>query len=202
VLSALVWAAACQFAAAQTPVRVVRVEEDWELVVKEPDPNSVAPQVTCVISPFPHIGSWYAVFELNHQTRPQFAAGGMQLQVWMGDSPVDWREYNRSQVMSQTGETVSWTQSMWLSQNWLNFRVLNGSSTTWGSFGGSSHVTQSVNSDLSDLNGYDPAISVAHSGVGFASNRVQSLVLKKVRIYLADGQTLIDSAPRVVFPKS
>ena len=39
-----------QFAKGDLP-EVVRVEEDWELVVGTPDANSDAPQVTCVISP-------------------------------------------------------------------------------------------------------------------------------------------------------
>jgi hypothetical protein len=30
---------------------VVAVEEDWELVLTEPDPDVVAPQVTCAMAP-------------------------------------------------------------------------------------------------------------------------------------------------------
>jgi hypothetical protein len=34
--------------------------------------------------------------------------------------------------------------------------------------------------------------------VGFAGNRVSSLVLKRVRVFLSDGQQVVDETPRVV----
>ena len=36
---------------AQSPSNVVRVEQDWELVVGTPEPDRVTPQLVCVISP-------------------------------------------------------------------------------------------------------------------------------------------------------
>ncbi|MBI2480844.1 MAG: hypothetical protein HYV60_20120 [Planctomycetia bacterium] len=64
---------------ASEPVTVVRIEEDWELVVASPDSNSTAPQVSCTISPLSHVDSIHAAFELNHQSQPEFSAGGLQL---------------------------------------------------------------------------------------------------------------------------
>jgi hypothetical protein len=52
-----------------------------------------------------------------------------------------------------------------------------------------------------NLNGYSPEVSVESSGVGYASYRVQTLVLKEVRYYLADGQILVDGTPRSVHPR-
>src|SRR5687768_13037241 len=48
----LAYLGACALVRAQAPdVPVFSVQEDWELVVGDPDPNCNAPQVTCVISP-------------------------------------------------------------------------------------------------------------------------------------------------------
>ena len=42
---------------------------------------------------------------------------------------------------------------------------------------------------------YKPAQTVANSGVGYAANRVQKLVLKKVRMVSASGEVLEESEP-------
>jgi len=55
---------------------------------------------------------------------------------------------------------------------------------------------------LPNLNGYDPNASVQNSGVGFASNRVQSLVLKAVRLVTSTGEVLQDTTLRPVYPRS
>jgi len=66
------------------PIDIVRVEEEWELRAGEPDADVGAPHTSCVISPFGDVSQIHAVFNLNHQTLPDFVAGGMQLQVWNG----------------------------------------------------------------------------------------------------------------------
>jgi hypothetical protein len=48
---------------------------------------------------------------------------------------------------------------------------------------------------LSSLNGYRPAVSLSESQVGFAENRVNSLVLKKLVWKTDDGQTHEQNAP-------
>ena len=188
------------FASDSAP-NIVRVEEDWELVVDTPDANNVAPQVTCAISPTGQLNSLYATIEFNHQSQPDFVAGGMQLQLWNGESPVSTHKYPNNAVMSQPGETVSWTQAMTLTGGNLVYSVVNGESVTWGSFGWAClHV--SAASDLPNLNGYDANVSVQNSGVGFASNRVQSLVLKAVRLVTSTGEVLADTTLRPVYPRS
>src|SRR6185436_10546185 len=61
---------------------VVAVEEDWELVVGEPDPDALAPQVTSVYSPVQNTDLLYAAIDFNHHSQFEFASGGIQLQVW------------------------------------------------------------------------------------------------------------------------
>ena len=64
---------------------VMRVEEDWEILIGTPDADNDGPQIMNVISPTGDITAQHAVLEINHQTFPDFYGGGMQLQVWTGD---------------------------------------------------------------------------------------------------------------------
>ena len=185
-------------ALAESPLAVTGVEEDWELVVGTPDPNSSGPQITCSIAPRADDDTLYAAFELNHRTLPEFARGGMQLQVWSGSFNVENNPYPHHQIMSASGETVRWTMSMRLVGDNLTFEVKQGESSTWGSFGGQGYLRASVPCDASNLNFYSADDSVQNSGVGFASNRVQSLILKRVRYSLSNGDVITDDAPRVV----
>jgi hypothetical protein len=173
---------------APTTLQVVRIEEDWRLQVGDPDPNVTAPQVTTAISPRGDLEGVHAIFNLNHQALEQFAPGGMQLQVWNGETPISHYRLNPDEVFSDSGEVVTWTQVMELKSSGLLFRIENGQSATWGSFGGNALLTERVSTTLSNLNAYNPLVSVDNSGVVFAGNRVQSLKLERVRIFTSDGQ--------------
>jgi hypothetical protein len=197
LLPMLILAAAASSADAQSPV-ITRVEQDWELVVTSPDPVNDAPQMVCVISPVGHVHSLYAAFELNQRTQPDFSPGGLQLQIWDGETMLRARS-SLDNVLSQNNETITWTQKMQLVDGQLIVEIADGSSATWGAFGGALRLT--VNTGLSNLNGYESNVSVANSGVGYGGNRVQSLVLKRTRFITDAGQTLEDSVPKTVFPR-
>jgi len=101
--------------------------------------------------------------------------------------------------MNRENERITWKTSMSLSDGRLSFEVLDGTSDTWGAFGGNAgrlRATQLTN--LADLNGYDPDVSISNSGVGYASNRVQSMTLKRVRVTMSDGSGVVDDTPRNV----
>lgn len=121
-------------AMAQSPPRVLRIEEDWELVVETSDANSVAPQVSCVFSPFNHLDSVYGCVELNHRNLPSFQGGGVQLQAWHADIATAFRDWENVSVIHTNEETIRWTQAMTLHDDRLIFQVVNGTSRTWGSF--------------------------------------------------------------------
>ena len=197
-LAGLFWCSWSRVGEAQSLPYVVRVEEDWELVAGEPDPNNNAPQLSCVTSPVGNVESLHAVLALNHQSLPEFVPGGTQLQVWNNETPQLWRKFPNAALMAHPGETVRWTQSMQLEDGVLTFEVLGGNSTTWGAFGGQGYLKASVPTTLADLNAYDPAVSVNNSGVSYAANRVQSLVLRKVRLVMSTGEVLEDDTPRPV----
>jgi hypothetical protein len=177
---------------------VVKVEEDWELVVGDPAPESDSPQVTCVISPYEGAQSVHAAFELNHRSLPSFVAGGMQLQAWNYEQFLT-RDSAATGRLSTPGEVVTWTMKMKIDSGYLFFYVRNGHSSTWGDFGGYGDLTLSIPWSLQSLSGYSPETSVAQSGVGYASNRVGRLVLKEVRYYNAAHELIsTDTTDRVV----
>jgi hypothetical protein len=182
----------------QSTVHVVRVEENWKMVVNNPDPESTAPQVTCVISPVNNVEWLYGAFTLNHRGLPDFSPGGLQLQVWNNETPLYINNSNTS-VMATVGETVTWTQSMELKDGQLIFKIADGKSTTWGDFGGENDLQAGVRTNLPDLNNYNPAVSVKNSGIGFASNRVSSLVIEHVKFTLSTGVIVEDNTEKTIY---
>jgi hypothetical protein len=182
----------------QAQSTVVKVEEDWELVISEPSPDSDAPQVTCVISPYAGAQSVHAAFEINHRSLPSFAAGGMQLQAWTYEHFIT-RDSSASGALATPGEVITWTTKMKIKDGYLFFYVRDGVSSTWGAFGGDGDLTLSIPWSLTSLAGYSPETSAEQSGVGYASNRVSRLVLKEVRYFNAANELVSqDTTQRVV----
>jgi hypothetical protein len=113
-----------------------------------------------------------------------------------------------------------------LANGTLTFEMAGGGSTTWGKFGDSltstsdvliggqttttttdtstsgTPIKSGVSVNLTNLNTYDPQISVTNSGISYGAFRVQSLTLKKVRRIMADGTVVEDTTARVVYPSN
>ena len=115
---------------------VVCVEEDWLAVLNEPDGAVNAPQFHTLMSPLRDTGSIYAQVTWNYREIPDAAAGGAQIQAWSGEHVVQMKDRVSNQL-SSVAESISWTQRLETNGSLLRFRVVNGQSTTWGSFGGS-----------------------------------------------------------------
>ena len=181
------------------PPTVVRVQEDWELVVGDASAQREAPQVVTVLSPFTSDASVYGLFELNHQSLPSYQQGGMQLQAWSGEELLGFKDNARTDLLGQQGEVVTWTQEMSVANgNPLRFRILDGQSSTWGEFAPEGSLYLNTGIALDNLNGYSPNFSVGRSGVSFGANRVQSLILKRVRLYSSEGLIAEDETARPV----
>lgn len=177
---------------------IVRVEEDWELVVGDPDVNSCGPQVVTTMSPGWDISGTYFTMEINHRSAPYWQPGGISIHRWNGE----WRmaSFDRSDrtIMNTDGEVVSWTQALYFEDGKLTYKIYNGTSTTWGPFGYSGWVKLQCAWDDDHLNYYTPAVSVAESGAAYAGNRIHTLKIKQIRLTLENGQTLTDNTERIV----
>jgi hypothetical protein len=180
---------------------VVAVEEDWELIVKEPDEVTAAPQVTCILAPTTQDSGVYAAFNLNHKSFPQYDAGGLHLQIWNNDTPLATAKFSDA-LLKPANEVITWTVRMSLHEGQVTFEIISGSSSTWGQFGGTGVLKTSVTSNLENLNQYRPEFSVTNSGVGFAGNRVTSLKLKAVRKLLKSEAVEEDNNSRTVYPQT
>lgn len=178
-----------------------RVEEDWELVIGEPDPDTVAPQIFNAIYPTSDRTGRYGLFEINHATQPEFREGMLQLQRWNGDVLRDYRTSAKSGLLTIPGEHVTYTMAMTLGGGQLAFTVKNGQSTTWGAFGGS-ELTLSSATLLGNFDGYSPSTSAAAATIGFAAHRVERFALLGVRYYKDSSLLATDSTVRVVYPVS
>ncbi len=185
---------------AQNPV--VRIEEDWEMVVTDPDVNSNGPQVACSISPVGNLDTFHAIFELNHCSSPEFVNGGLYLNIWNGEQYVETRAFPDMQQMSTPGECVAWTQSLDIQSGQLVFEIVGGQSTTWGNFGGQGNLKATISTGTVSLDNYSPLVSAANSGVTFASNCVSLLVLRRIRVVRADGTVLTVVLDQVVHGSS
>lgn len=177
-------------ASAQT--NVVRIEEDWQLHVTQPDVQLDAPQLTTTMIPFAWQPDLLLQVDLNHGTHPSFSNGGIQIRASIEEECIAQTRLLSDERLRHDFETVDWTQVVGLTDGGFYFGIINGSSETWGTFGGSSAAVSvaapTVGGNLS-LDGYAPQHSLSHSGVTYAGNRIGHLRLKKIRIHLSNGYT-------------
>jgi hypothetical protein len=179
-------------AAAQLQVNLV--EEHWELRIGEPDSDVSAPQMNMVMSPTADSDGVFFLFNINHRSAPGYEPGGMQVQLWDNTDLLEFSTGNESGALAYSEEVVSWVQRLELQDGQLTFGIHDGSSETWGSFGGSD-LELSTPTTLTGLNAYRPAVSLTESQVGYAENRVVSLVLTKLVWKTSDGETHVQTAP-------
>jgi hypothetical protein len=190
------WLVCIAAASAQDPsTTIISVEEQWELSVGEPTPERSSPQTSMVMSPLPHLDGLYFIFTLNYQNLPNYIAGGMQIQQWDGDTAVSVNDGPKEGTLEIEDEFIRWTQRMSINEGQLTFEILGGSSATWGAFGGQGYLKRSVQTSLTNLNEYRPAISLGESDVGYAGNRVVGLILKRLVWITEDGEEHFMEAP-------
>jgi hypothetical protein len=176
---------------------VVRVEEDWQLALNEPNDSVASPQFHTIMSASGALSSYYAEVTWNYSDTPSFIPGGLQLHSWSGDTLVK-QHTVRPELLSTTAETITWTQALETDGTTLYFDILDGNSVTWGWFGRDMRISEQAN--LPDLSGYSPAVSVANSAVTYGANRVNMLMIREVRYYTATGRlAATDYLPRIVF---
>jgi len=178
----------------QASNKVVSVEEHWELKVSQPDADRSAPQITMVMSPKNGLDGEHILLTLNHATDPDYAAGGIQLQVWDGEEHVESHSEQDGEALNHDDETITWVQRVSLNDGQLTFQIVNGQSESWGSFGGDS-LSHSMSTTLGNLNSYRPGVSISESQVSYAENRVVSLVLTKLVWVTEDGEVHEQNAP-------
>jgi hypothetical protein len=98
-----------------------RIEEDWQVVVANPDPSSSGPQITTCMNPSSDASGAFATFYVNYQDYPDWQPGGMQVKAYgptpdpRSNPPVLASSSSGNGVCETQGETITWTQrlSIW-----------------------------------------------------------------------------------------
>ncbi|MGQ0633924.1 MAG: hypothetical protein ACT4QC_04900 [Planctomycetaceae bacterium] len=175
---------------AEEALPVNKIEEDWEVVIGEPNADETAPQLYVVTTPTGDLSGQYAVFEINNVTLPDFYGGGLQFQTWWDDQATGEAHHDDFSSLATAGETIKFTISMrvW-GDGTISYRVKNGQSQTWGTFGADYSLWIRRQSDLTNLSGYSPETSARFSRVGFGRGRVSKFQIKQVRYYNANDST-------------
>jgi hypothetical protein len=175
---------------------IVRIEQDWVLVVSTPDANRCSPQL--FFQMYPESGGDYSCqFLVNYNDQPRFAAGGVQIQVWQNSTVLDGKDNNPNQsVLTADNETVTFTLVMEIKGGQLNFSAINVSSTSWGDV---TKLAVNVPYDPDSFQNYKTSDTVKNSGILLGSNRVTSLTLNQVRLIDRSGFSMIE-LPQVIFP--
>jgi hypothetical protein len=173
---------------------VISVEEHWELKISQPESDRSAPQATMVMSPTAGLDGVHFLVELNHSSAPSYAPGGVQVQLWEGDELLQSHVAHDGTALDHGNETITWVQRMVLQDGKILFQVADGQSESWGAFGGD-ELSLSTSTTLSWLNKYRPSVSLSESQVGYAENRVVSLVLTKLVWVTDDGEVHEQNAP-------
>lgn len=187
ILSALY---VCVVCANISNAQIVRIEEDWELRVSHPDQQIDAPQVQTSILPFGENAGLHLQVDINHASYPDFSAGGLQLQLWDGEHCVATKRIKDGIRLGTPNEVISWTSYVQTTSSGLAFGIKDGSSTSFGSFGGNTDYVHVSNGQIGSgsIGNYSYLSSLQNSGVPFSNNRVQHLRLKKIRIIELSGQ--------------
>jgi hypothetical protein len=183
---------------ADEPSDIIRIEEDWEVVLNEPNEDVDAPQFHTLMAPFAHFEPFHFQISWNYRGEPDFVSGGMQVLAWFGESCIGQKSY-REDKLSICAETITWTSVLETNGCSLKFEVINGASQTWGAFGGSeTSLTGPIY--IPNLNFYSTDFSAANSWISYGANRVDLLRIKEVRRYNQVGQLIArDTTPRVVY---
>src|SRR5262245_10651381 len=137
---------------------VVKVEEDWKLVVKEPSKSLASPQVSTQMARHPWT-SRVCNFHLNACDVPTISQGGLQLQVWQDSTNLAVLTSSSRAVMDTPNEEVAWTQYLRIDEGKVKFGISKASSQTWGDFSGA-EVT--IPTGGTSLDWYNPQYSQAN----------------------------------------
>jgi hypothetical protein len=183
-----------------TSTTIDQVEEDWQVVIGSPNSTEVGPQLTTCMSPVSDGSMPFFAFDMNYRDYPSYQAGGMEAAVISNtDKSVLNYSTQGDEVLGTANETIAWTQRLSLSGGKANYAIVNGQSTTWGTFGQADDLDPiSFTTAVTSLASYSPATSVAKSGVGWQSNRVSQMTLVRVRYYSGGQFVSTDTTSRSV----
>lgn len=175
-----------------------RIEEDWELILNTPDGATGSPQIAFEMTP--EAGSpLTGIFLINDRDTPNFLAGGVQVQLWNGDTNTATADFG-STTLANVDEKITFTLYMdRQTAGQLKYGVLKGQCTTWGDLG-KAPLNVSCPDTMNTFTNYLSANSVSNAQIMLGANRVKSLKLIQVRKYYVKGQGKDTETGITVYP--
>ena len=164
-----------------------KVEEEWELVINEPEDNTNSPQVTFFVTPSAGEGTTYFQLQMNYEADQDYSAGGFHVAAVRDETIRDEARSQNQSLISIDDDVIRWTSVTAVVNNKLLFAVKDGHCSSWGDFGGPEYLVEMPERSIDDLSNYSYAQSVASVDIGFGGNRVSSVKLRKVHLYDSNG---------------
>ncbi|MDA7865043.1 hypothetical protein N9B39_01255 [bacterium] len=172
---------------------VYKVEEDWELVVNQPDASSNSPQITFFTSPSHLLEDSYFQLQMNYHAADDYSSGGFHVASVSDDQTVDDARSMTRKNLATNDDLIRWTSVMAVIDNRALFAVRDGYGREWGSFGGPDYLVRMVPSPVPDLSNYRYQESMKSVDIGFGRNRVSRITLKAVRLFYTNGHVAVVS---------
>jgi hypothetical protein len=92
--------------------------------------------------------------------------------------------------LAYDGERLKWTSAMAVMNGELLYAIKDGLGSHWGSFGGPEYILRMPAGAIRSLDDYSPHESVRSVEIGFGSNRVTTLVLRKARLHYTNKEVV------------
>jgi len=169
---------------------IYMVEEDWELVVGDPKPGIHSPQLSFYLVPSAANPGVYFQLQLNHAARQDFAGGGFMVTAVVNEVAYDEAKSDFRTPLTYDGEQLKWTSAMAVMNGELLYAIKDGLGSHWGSFGGPDYILRMPAGGIRSLDDYSPQKSVKSVEIGFGSNRVTTLVLKRARLHYSNQEVV------------
>ena len=149
---------------------VYKVEEDWELVVNQPDASSNSPQITFFTSPSHLLEDSYFQLQMNYHAADDYSSGGFHVASVSDDQTVDDARSMTRKNLATNDDLIRWTSVMAVIDNRALFAGRDGYGREWGSFGGPDYLVLMVPSPVPDLSNYRYQESMKSVDLGYRRN--------------------------------
>ncbi|MFG0263427.1 MAG: hypothetical protein ACF788_13630 [Novipirellula sp. JB048] len=184
-----IWTAAPGRSADAEEATILKIEEDWEMSVNEPNPASHAPQVTFFTTPTEDPDRYFQV-QFNHAVDTHFSGGGFNVAAVEHERVVDSARSETRAALVVDGGRIRWTHVLADAQGELLFAIKEGHAEEWGEFGGRELLVRLSSDAAVGLSQYHPQKSLDGVDIGLGANRVASITLLEVRVFYDDGRVV------------
>ncbi|MCO8125406.1 hypothetical protein NHH03_26945 [Stieleria sp. TO1_6] len=164
-----------------------KVEEDWEMVINQADVRMNSPQIAFFIYPDAEHADCYFQLQMNYAAEDKYSSGGFRVGAFCNEVAIDEERSRITENLAWSYDRIRWTSAMAIFDGKLMFALKDGLGYQWGPFGGPEYLVEMDDQEMHALDHYTPQASLKAVDIGFGSNRVASIKLRRVRLTYTDG---------------